>query len=107
MLVDAVCFLFQPNNLQLLSWHTERLPQQNGTIVDFPSIKRQRCRVHTSSDYDEKHKAHPFLVLGRSMFTKTLTALTQGEQHRTNSVDYVIGVLRYDNVVTLVSTVQN
>lgn len=114
MLVDTVCFLFQPNNVQVLSWGTKWLQQQNGTNVDFPSIKPQRCRLHRFSDYDKKHKVNPLFLgearvkpLGRKKFTKTVTALNRGEQHRTNCVHYAIGVLLFDNLASLMSTVQN
>lgn len=41
ILVDGILFLFQPRNVQLLSWRTNKLKKQAGTYYNLYSIRLQ------------------------------------------------------------------
>lgn len=90
------------------------MKRQDRTLCDFPAIRQQYCRFHIFKDYEPKRKEQPVVVsggtlkpLGRTTFTKVVTALTQGQQQRTQYLDYMIRVLLYDNINVIVRMVQN
>lgn len=83
IIYNVVRFLLQARNVQLLSSGTKRLNKHGRTVVDFPTIRRQRCKFHIFEDYQEERKTSPLLIdgkqqkeLGRIIFTKIVAPLT-------------------------------
>lgn len=113
ILVDAVRFIFQVGNVQLLSWATIFLRTRMGGTVIF-QVLEDFIAFHISEDYEAERKASLLLIhgkmqksLGRTRFPKIVNSLTQGQQDRSQKMDYIISVLLYEILNVLWQSIQS
>lgn len=99
---DALRFIFNLQNVQLLSWGSKsvRLDQK---LVTLPAVVRRKTTERLFRDY--KAFSHNKVIgstenpkpLGRSAFLQICESVTRRMQKRKSTVDYILGSLVYDN----------
>lgn len=101
---SALDFIFRHDNVQLISWGTKRI-RRGACVVEFPAVLHLKSQVQIFRDYETfvwaNSDSGEQRVLGRTRFLNLVNMFTKGQLERKSSVDYVIGVLLYDNYTTL------
>jgi hypothetical protein len=93
--LQAVNFILDDSNAQLVSWGTKKIIL-DGHEIDFPRLVRrevvERLSIMHAEYYPDKHDR-----IGRTSFKKIAKAIMHTDQKAKTAVDYVSGILLYDN----------
>ena len=84
----AVKFIFRSENIQLLSWGTNRIRSQDpdGKRIEFPAVIRKCTTENIYSRYKSYCECLSIRPLSRSPFLSIVSELTKGQQKRKSAV---------------------
>lgn len=108
---EALLFIFNPQNVQLLSWGSKSV-KVDGKWTTLPAVMRRKTMEHMFRDYKifiENKESRGEIIskpLGRSAFLEICDSVTRGMQKRKAAVDYVLGALAYDNLRVALNVVK-
>jgi hypothetical protein len=105
--LQAVNFILDDSSVQLMSWGMNKIIL-DGHDINFPWLVRrvvvERLRMMYAENYPDKHDR-----IGSTSFKKIAKAITCTDQKAKTAVDYVSGILLYDNfdMVQKIATTRN
>lgn len=91
----SVDFILSDRNIQRVSWGTKRV-EIDGEEVDFPNLVRKKLIGYMMRDYHEVYFNKQDRV-GNESFQKVAKEITKMDMKAKLAVDYVSGILLYDN----------
>jgi hypothetical protein len=94
--LQAVNFILDDSNVQLVSWGTKKIIL-DGHENDFPRLVRREVVVERLSIMHAQYYPEKDDRIGSTSFKKIAKAITCIDQKAKTAVDYVSGILLYDN----------
>ena len=91
---QCIRFILSDNNVQRISWGTKKV-MIDGEELNFPKLIRRKVIQYIHRDYVET--IHEDNRISMSSFRNLAAVLTASDQKAKKAVDYVSGMLLYDN----------
>ena len=89
-------FILSDRNIQILSWGVKKV-YIDGKAINIPKLARKKCISNMVKEYHIEY-SHQNERVGDTSFRSIAKAITSHDTKARTSVDYVSGVLMYDNL---------